>query len=186
MRWEAVTSTPNVLSGSNVIFTAPLLADPGTAYIYGINTDWLGKVVEAAGGVELDVAVKEGITGPLGMDETGFQLIEELEGDHHPVHIQDEDGAWTATEIELNQEPEYWAGGHGLYSTPRDYIRFEQALLGDGELDGVRILRADDRAAAFTNQIGELDFPPAIPTADPASSDTSTSVPAGSGATGCC
>ena len=51
MRWEAATSTPNVLSGSNVIFTAPLLADPGTTYTYGINTDWLGKVVEAAGGV---------------------------------------------------------------------------------------------------------------------------------------
>jgi len=31
----------------------------------GINTDWLGKVVEAASGVTLDVAVKEGITGAI-------------------------------------------------------------------------------------------------------------------------
>ena len=75
-RWEAVTGTPNVLSGSNVIFTAPLLADPGTTFTYGINTDWLGKVIEAAGGVALDVAVKEGITGPLGMNETEFRLAE--------------------------------------------------------------------------------------------------------------
>ena len=67
VRWEAATGTPNVLSGSNVIFGAPLLADPGTKFEYGINTDWLGKVVEAASGVTLDVAVKEGITGPLGM-----------------------------------------------------------------------------------------------------------------------
>ena len=57
-KWEAATSTPNVLSGTNVVFTAPLLADPGTTYVYGINTDWLGKVVEAAGGVALDVAIK--------------------------------------------------------------------------------------------------------------------------------
>jgi CubicO group peptidase (beta-lactamase class C family) len=113
VKWEAATSTPNVLSGANVIFTAPLLADPGTTYIYGINTDWLGKVVEAAGGV----AVKDGITGPLGMDETAFQ--------------------------------------------------FEQALLHGGELNGARILRSDTVDAAFTNQIGELDFPPHIPTADP-------------------
>ena len=40
------------LSGSNVMFKAPLLADPGTTYNYGINTDWLGKVVEAASGVD--------------------------------------------------------------------------------------------------------------------------------------
>ena len=172
MRWEAVTSTPNVLSGANVIFTAPLLHDPGAAYTYGINTDWLGKVVEAAGGVGLDVAVKEGITGPLGMHETGFQLIEDWKEDTTPVHIKGEDGVWNPTSIELNQEPEYWAGGHGLYSTPRDYIKFERALLGDGELDGVRILRADTVRTAFTNQIGELDFPADIPTADPSSTHT--------------
>ena len=64
---EAATGTPNVLSGLNACFTAPLVADPGTTYEYGINTDWLGKVVEAAGGKTLDVAIAEGITGPLGM-----------------------------------------------------------------------------------------------------------------------
>src|ERR671925_571920 len=54
-RWEALTGTPNVLSGENVIFTAPLVADPGTRFEYGINTDWLGKVIEAASGSTLDV-----------------------------------------------------------------------------------------------------------------------------------
>ena len=38
---------PNVLPGSNEIFKAPLVGDPGTLYEYGINTDWLGRVVEA-------------------------------------------------------------------------------------------------------------------------------------------
>ena len=166
-KWEAVTSTPNVLSGTNVIFTAPLLADPGTTYVYGINTDWLGKVVEAAGGVGLDVAIKNGITGPLGMDETAFQIAEAWkDGGLTPVQAK-VDGAWVDSGIELNQSPEYYAGGHGLYSTPNDYIKFERALLRGGELDGVRILASDTVDAAFTNQIGELDFPPHIPTADP-------------------
>jgi methyl acetate hydrolase len=169
VRWESVTGTPNVLSGSNVIFTAPLVADPGTTYTYGINTDWLGKVVEAAGGVALDVAVKEGITGPLGMTQTEFRLLDGWKETTTPVHIKGEDGVWNATGIELSQEPEYYAGGHGLYSTPRDYIKFERALLGGGELDGARILRADTVDAAFTNQIGDLSFPEAIPTCDPAS-----------------
>jgi CubicO group peptidase (beta-lactamase class C family) len=69
----------------------------------------------------------------------------------------------------LNQEPDYWAGGHGLYGPPSDYIKFEQALLRGGEFGGTRILQQDTVDAAFTNQIGELDFPAELPTADPAS-----------------
>ena len=46
--------------------------DPGEAFNYGINIDWLGKVVEAVTGVGLDVAIKQGITGPLGMDQTNL------------------------------------------------------------------------------------------------------------------
>ncbi len=172
VRWESVTGTPNVLSGSNVVFTAPLVADPGTTFEYGLSTDWLGKVVEAASGVTLDVAVKEGITGPLGMDETSFHMSPNQRANAVPVHLKGADGTWAASEIELNQEPEYWAGGHGLHSTPRDYIRFHRALLGGGELDGVRILQAATVDAAFTNQIGEVDFPPAIATADPATTDS--------------
>ncbi len=165
-KWEAATSTPNVLSGANVIFTAPLLADPGTTYIYGINTDWLGKVIEAASGVALDVAVKEGVTGPLGMNETAFQIAEGWKDSTTPVHVKTDDG-WVDSGIELNQTPEYYAGGHGLYSTPQDYIKFQQALLNNGEFGGVRILKSETVDAAFTNQIGDLSFPEAIPTSDP-------------------
>jgi CubicO group peptidase (beta-lactamase class C family) len=169
VRWESVTGTPNVMSGSDSIFTAPLVADPGTKLEYGINTDWLGRVVEAAAGVTLDVAVKEGITEPLGMTETSFLMNKEQRDNAVPVHLKGEDGTWAASDIELNQEPDYWAGGHGLHSTPRDYLKFQRALLGGGTLDGVKILEERTVDAAFTNQIGDLDFPPAIPTADAAS-----------------
>ena len=169
LRWETVTGTPNVLSGSNVVFGAPLLADPGTRLEYGINTDWLGKVVEAAGGLSFDVAVKEGVTGPLGMGDTSFAPSAEQRANCVPVHVRGSDGTWQPTEVDLHPEPEYYAGGHGLYSTPRDYLRFQRALLGDGELEGTRILRAETVDAAFTNQIGELDFPATIATADPGS-----------------
>lgn len=169
-RWEAATGTPNVLSGANVIFTAPLLADPGTSYVYGINTDWLGKVVEAAAGARLDVAIRDGITGPLGMAATAFVLEPERLAAATPIHVRGEDGAWIATDVELRQDPEYFAGGHGLYSTPSDYLRFQRALLRGGELDGERILREETVDAAFENQIGGLRFPAHIATADPASS----------------
>jgi methyl acetate hydrolase len=172
VRWEAATGTPNVVSGSNRIFQAPLVADPGTQFVYGISTDWLGKVIEAVTGAGLDVVVKESVTGPLGMDRSTWLL----DGDDlpacTPVHVRRGNGSWTAIREVLNQSPEWWAGGHGLYSTPSDYIRFQRALLRGGELDGERILSQASVDAAFSNQIGGLDVPEEVPTADPASSCT--------------
>jgi methyl acetate hydrolase len=167
-RWESVTGAPRVLTGSTGVLTAPMTGDPGTKFEYGINTDWLGRVVEIASGHSLDVVVRDGITGPLGMDTTAFVSDEKQRAEAVPVHVRGDDGAWVASSIELNQSPEYWSGGHGLYSTPREYLRFQRALLGGGELDGVRILQASTVDDAFRNQIGDLDFPAAIPTADPA------------------
>jgi methyl acetate hydrolase len=171
-KYEQVTGLPNVVPGSAEAFKAPMVADPGTRYVYGINTDWLGKVVEAATGQTLDVVVKEGITGPLGMGDTAFVLDDGRRENAVTVHVKGEDGRWTSAGELLNPAPDWWAGGHGLYSTPRDYIRFERALLRGGELDGERILTQATVDAAFSNQIGELDFPAEIPTADPAITDT--------------
>jgi methyl acetate hydrolase len=171
-RYEAVTGIPNVVPGSAEAFKAPLVADPGTAFEYGINTDWLGKVIEAAAGQGLDVVIKENITGPLGMDDTMFLLDEGRRANAVTIHTRGEDGSWVSAGEILNQAPDWWAGGHGLYSTPRDYIRFERALLRGGELDGERILAQATVDAAFSNQIGDLDFPEEIPTTDPPITDT--------------
>jgi CubicO group peptidase (beta-lactamase class C family) len=106
------------------------------------------------------------------MGDTLFRLDEDRSANCVSVHVKGEDGAWTSAGEILNQKPDWWAGGHGLYSTPRDYIRFERALLRGGELDGVRILGQDTVDAAFSNQIGHLDFPAEIPTADPPTTDS--------------
>lgn len=169
--WHEATGTPNVLSGSMAIFNAPMTADPGTRFVYGINGDWLGRVVEAVSGTSLPEAVADRVTGPLGMRATAFTLPDQQRGEATPVHRMGEDGHWAASHIDLPAEPEWWAGGHGLYSTPRDFLKFQRMLLGDGTSpDGVTILSPETVDAAFCNQIGELDFPADIPTADPASS----------------
>ncbi len=172
VRWESATGTPNVVAGSAACLTAPMLADPGTQFIYGINIDWLGKVVEAVTGTGLDVAIKEGVTDPLGMDETTFLMTDQQRPNSTPVHVKAGDGTWAAVGEVLSQQPDYWAGGHGLYGPPSDYIKFERALLRGGELDGARILRQSTVDAAFSNQIGDLDFPAELPTADPGSTHT--------------
>lgn len=166
-RWEAVTGTPNVNSGLKAIFTAPLVADPGTRFDYGINTDWLGLVVEAVSGQSLDAYLDVNVLGPLGMHHTTFLMTPEQRANSVPVHMRDESGNWVATEADFNQEPEWWAGGHGLYSTPRDYLAFQRMLLGGGTLGDAKVLNPETVAEAFTNQIGALDFPAEIPTSDP-------------------
>lgn len=170
--FERATGTPNVVPGTMAAFDAPMVVQPGTEFVYGINTDWLGRVVEAVAGQGLDEVLRDNITGPLGMDDTMFVLDDARRANCVTVHVKGEDGAWTSAGEILNQEPEWFAGGHGLYSTPRDYVRFTQALLRGGELDGQRILSPETVEAAFTNQIGDLGFPEEIPTADPATSDT--------------
>jgi methyl acetate hydrolase len=167
VHWEQVTGTPNVMSGSAKIFTAPLVADPGAKFEYGINTDWLGRVVETASGQSLDQYLESEILGPLGMTNTTFLMSDEQRARSVPVHVRGDDGAWQATDIDWSQQPDWWAGGHGLYSTSRDYLAFQRMLLGGGTMDGAKILERSTVEAAFANQIGDLDFPPAIKTTDP-------------------
>ena len=166
-RYEQVTGLPNMLPGTNEMFKAPLVADPGTTYEYGINTDWLGRVVEAAGGLSLRDHMQQHILDPLGMGSTTFLMDDEQRAHCVPIHVRGEDGAWMATDIDWAQEPEYWGGGHFLYSTPRDYLRFQRMLLGGGTFEGVRILQSATVEDAFRNHIGELNWPPSQPTAHP-------------------
>lgn len=166
-RYEQVTGTPNILPGSEAAFTAPLVFDPGTRFEYGINVDWLGRVVEALSGQSLDVYFEANITGPLGMDNTTARMTDAQRANSAPIHARDEDGSWVVTDIDWAQKPDYWGGGHFLYSTPRDYLLFQRMLLGGGALDDTRILERATVHAAFTNQIGDSDFPAAISTAHP-------------------
>jgi methyl acetate hydrolase len=168
-RYEQVTGTPNIMPGTADAFTAPLVFDPGTRCEceYGISMDWLGRVIEAVSGQPLDAYFTENITGPLGMTSTTGRMTAEQRASSTPIHVRGEDGSWIATDIDWAQQPEFWGGGHFLYSTPRDYLRFQRMLLGRGAHDGVRILAEPTVAEAYANQIGALDFPAAITTAHP-------------------
>jgi methyl acetate hydrolase len=166
-RYEQVTGTPNILPGTMGAFSAPLLFDPGSRFEYGINVDWLGLVVEAVSGESLDAYFKAHITGPLGMDNTTATMSEAQRANSTPIHVRGEDGSWVVTDIDWAQEPEFWGGGHFLYSTPRDYLAFQRMLLGGGALGDTRILQPATVQEAFVNQIGELYFPASIETAHP-------------------
>ena len=54
------------------IASVPLLYAPGTAWGYSLATDVLGALIERIQGLPLDEAVRQLVTGPLGMLDTGF------------------------------------------------------------------------------------------------------------------
>lgn len=54
------------------IASVPLLYEPGTSWGYSLATDVLGALIERVHGEPLDAAVRQLVTGPLGMADTGF------------------------------------------------------------------------------------------------------------------
>ncbi|MCF6688767.1 serine hydrolase domain-containing protein [Raoultella terrigena] len=54
------------------IASVPLLYQPGTGWGYSLATDVLGALIERVQGEPLDAAVRQLVTGPLGMADTGF------------------------------------------------------------------------------------------------------------------
>jgi CubicO group peptidase (beta-lactamase class C family) len=166
-RYQDHTELPNVFAGLDKVFESPLHFDPGTKWSYGINTDWLGKIVEVTSQQKLDKYFATNITGPLGMDTATFTMTPEQRAGAVPIHVRGDDGRWVPSGLDMPEEPQWWAGGHGLQCSPNDYMRFQRMLLNDGTLDGATILKPDTVAEAFTDQIAPLTFPESLPSADP-------------------
>ena len=116
---------PSVVTASRVSITTPLLFDPGEAWEYGSNIDWVGQIVESITGKRLGEVMQERIFEPLGMTSTAFTLTPEMRSRLARIHQREADGSLTPMpDFELPQDPELHMGGHGLYGTVEDYCRF--------------------------------------------------------------
>ncbi|WP_053080591.1 serine hydrolase domain-containing protein [Methylobacterium variabile] len=146
---------PSVTSGTRASLMTPLLFDPGESWEYGSNIDWAGQVVEAVTGQRLGAVMRERIFSALGMDSTGFVLTPAMRTRLARMHQRGEDGALKVIAgFELPQEPEVEMGGHGLYSTAEDYLRFIRMWLNDGAGPNGPLLRPETVAMAATNGLG--------------------------------
>jgi CubicO group peptidase (beta-lactamase class C family) len=155
-RAVAALGMPQMATGKLVALRMPLMFDPGEHWEYGINIDWVGRLVEEISGQKLDAYFAEHITGPLGMKDTGFAVSPEQRGRQATVHQRADDGSLTPQSFEVPTEREFLAGGGGLYSTAGDYLSFLQMLLQGGELNGARILKPETVALMGENHIGAL------------------------------
>jgi len=123
----------------------PLQFQPGTRYHYSVATDVLGALVEVVSGQSLGEYFEEHIFSPLGMTDTFFSVPEEKLNRFGTNHTFNP----ATGQLEVSDDPQssnfvtrrtFESGGGGLLSTTEDYMRFSQALLNGGELNGNRII----------------------------------------------
>jgi methyl acetate hydrolase len=146
------------IAGSNpALPRMPLMFDPGARWAYGGSLDRVGRIVEIASGHGLDRYFSDHITGPLGMNDTGFSVTEKQRARQASLHVRDANGKLLPQPLEKLTVPKVFSGGGGIYSTAPDYLTLLQALLNGGSLGGTSILRPETVALMNANQIGDLE-----------------------------
>lgn len=110
--------------------TLPLLAQPGTRWLYDTPADVLGVLVARAAGAPLADVLEHTVFRPLGMRDTAFHVAGPDAGRLATCYADDpsgmparfdDGGQWT-------RPPAFPAGSCGLLSTAGDYARFATAL----------------------------------------------------------
>lgn len=163
MGWYTADKNEQTCTSMERLASLPFVAQPGTAFVYGYNTDILGCVVERASGMPLDEYFRTHITQPLGMKDTNFFLPKDQRRRLAAVYATGPNGKIVRAPNDSKGQGHYvdgprknFAGGAGLLSTAADYARFLEALRNGGVLDNVRILSPRSVALMTTNQIGDI------------------------------
>ena len=122
----------------------PLAAQPGESWLYHTGIDVAGVLIARASGQALGEFMRIRVFAPLGMSDTGFYVpenkIERLVTAYRSNPDTGELVVFDGPRGLFSRPPVFEAGGGGCVSTADDYLKFCRMLLGNGELDGVRIL----------------------------------------------
>jgi methyl acetate hydrolase len=163
LRYHELTGEPNPLTGLKRALFVPLVNDPGTAWEYGTNTDWLGLIVEKLSGESLGSYLQQHVYGPLGMTDSTFAPSAEQRGRLLRVMQRQADGTLAPSKLDLPQTVEWDAGGHGSYGTVQDFGRFLHAWLNEG----AGILEPATVRMALRDQLGHIRIPEQIKSTTP-------------------
>src|SRR5437016_11023668 len=156
VRYVKASGMPSTATGKVASIRMPLVFEPGEKWEYGVNIDWVGRLVESVSGQTLDAYFRDKIFAPLGMKDSGYITSDEQRARQARVHQRQADGTLEPQPLETPFTPEFWSGGGPLYSTGPDYLTFLQMLLHEGSFNGVRLLRPETVTLMGKNAIGEI------------------------------
>jgi len=147
---------PSIVAATRAAIETPLLFDPGEKWEYGSNIDWVGQVVEAIRGKRLGEVMRERIFAQLGMQEIAFTRTPSMKERSATIHTRTADGGLSPMDgFELPDNPEVDMGGHGLYATIPEYMKFIRMWLNDGDGPYGRVLKPETVAWAVRNGLRE-------------------------------
>lgn len=142
----------------------PLVAQPGSAWHYGISMDVLGRLIEVTSGLSFPEFLETHIFSPLEMEDTGFFVAADQVDRFAACYTKTPEGGLalldpprTSSYLEAPSMP---GGGGGLVSTAADYLRFAQMLLDGGAGNGVRLLSPKTVELMMSNHLSVEDFGP--------------------------
>jgi CubicO group peptidase (beta-lactamase class C family) len=153
------------------ITTLPQDGQPGSAFIYGYNTDLLGVIIEIISGNSLKDFFETEITGPLGMIDTHFYIpkskLSRLTAVYNATasnikraNDTDNTEAFMVSQGHYAEGPmKAYSGGAGLVSTASDYTKLLSMLLNQGTLNGTQILSPSSVVLMTSDQIPYIDMP---------------------------
>ncbi|MEZ5646920.1 MAG: serine hydrolase domain-containing protein [Burkholderiaceae bacterium] len=142
LRYRTAREIPTVIACNYDSIRTVLQHEPGAAWTYGVNLDWLGRIVETLRGQRLGDVMAERIFGPLDMKDIGFSLTDTMRSRRVTIHDRAADGKLTPLpDLALPDPPPMDMGGHGLYGPVGEYMKFIRMMLNDGNGPNGRVLK---------------------------------------------
>ena len=117
---------------------------PGSRWSCGGALQVVARIIEVVSGMTYEEFMQTRIFDPLEMHDTHFRVP--------PSKLS---RRMVIRGVDMSK----WDGettSRGLWSTARDYLRFQQMLANGGELFGQRLLSADAVAMMASNHVGDL------------------------------
>ena len=133
----------------------PLVHQPGDRVTYSHSIDLLGVIASRVEDKPFYQVLEERVLSPTGMPDTGFFVSLEARRRAATMYSLDEHERLRHDVMGPPhiKPPSFCNAGGGLWSTANDYLRFIRMLLGDGTVDGVRVLSPESVRLMRTDRL---------------------------------
>jgi CubicO group peptidase (beta-lactamase class C family) len=133
----------------------PLVHQPGDRVTYSHSIDLLGVIASRIDGKPFHQVLDERVLAPTGMVDTGFFVSAEARRRAATMYSLDEQHQLRHDVMgpPRLQPPSFCNAGGGLWSTADDYLRFVRMLLGDGIIDGARVISEQSARLMRTDRL---------------------------------
>jgi CubicO group peptidase (beta-lactamase class C family) len=156
-----ITGLPDVAARRRAVLATPLVTGsaPGSTFRYSsVGLMVIGQLVERLTGKTLDIALRDAVTRPLGLTETGYRPLTWLSAQNRAARLVATDARSSRGLLRGTVHDDVCnllggvAGHAGVFTTARELAVIGQLLLGGGQHNGVRVLSAGLVKRMLTDQ----------------------------------